>query len=54
MKDFKRMGYEPYLISARTGEGVETLIEALSKALQSIPIEQPIPEISPSLETVSQ
>jgi GTP-binding protein len=54
VKDFKRMGYEPYLVSARTGEGVEPLIEALSEALRSIPIEQPIPEISPSLKTVSQ
>jgi GTPase len=54
MKDFKRMGYEPYLISARTGEGLETLIEALSKALRLIPIDQPAREISPSPETVSQ
>ena len=28
MKDFKKMGYDPYLISGKTGEGVETLIEA--------------------------
>jgi GTP-binding protein len=49
MKDFKKTGYEPCLISARTGEGVETLIRAVSKVLRAIPRE-PAPGVSPSLK----
>lgn len=40
IRGFKKIGYNPYLISAMTGEGVEALIEAVSHALQSISKEQ--------------
>jgi len=33
---FERMGYELYMISGRTGEGVEALMDAVSRALESI------------------
>ena len=35
-EEFKRMGYRLYLISGRTGEGVERLVEAVSQRLESI------------------
>jgi len=35
-EEFKRMGYRLYLISGRTGEGVERLVEAVSQTLESI------------------
>ncbi len=41
VKDFKEIGYKPYLVSAKTGEGVEPLIRAISKALRAMPREQP-------------
>ena len=36
VKDFKRIGFTLYPISAKTGEGLEGLMEAVSKALKSI------------------
>jgi GTP-binding protein len=33
---FEKMGYQLYLISAKTGEGVEELMDAVSQALESI------------------
>ena len=35
-KPFEKMGHRLYLISCRTGEGVEELMEAVSEALESI------------------
>ena len=35
-KEFKRMGYGLYMISGKTGEGVERLMEAVSQTLESI------------------
>lgn len=46
IEDFKKIGYDPYLVSGKTGEGVETLMEAVSKALQSFSDEQT--DLSPS------
>ena len=40
-RDFDRIGYSLYLISGRTGEGVEALIEAVSQTLQSISERKP-------------
>jgi GTPase len=33
---FKRIGFNPYLISGKTGEGVEVLMEAVSRALKTV------------------
>jgi GTP-binding protein len=33
---FERMGYRPFLISGKTGEGVEELMQAVSQTLESI------------------
>jgi hypothetical protein len=36
LRDFDKIGYKLYLISGKTGEGVEALIEAVSQALRSV------------------
>jgi len=36
LRDFDKIGYKLYLISGKTGEGVEALIEAISQALRSV------------------
>jgi GTP-binding protein len=36
LRDFNKIGYKLYLISGKTGEGVEILIEAVSQALRSV------------------
>jgi len=40
VEEFRKMGYDPYLVSSKTGEGVETLLEAVSRALRSVSEEQ--------------
>ncbi len=46
--DFKKIGYDPCLVSGKTGEGVEILMEAVSKALQSVSEERTDPSSSKS------
>jgi len=35
-RQFEKMGYHLYLISGRTGEGLEELMETVSQKLESI------------------
>jgi len=37
IEPFRKLGYRLYLISAKTGEGVDELVEAISEALESMP-----------------
>jgi GTPase len=39
-KPFEEIGYSLYLVSGKTGEGIESLLEAVSRELQSIVIQQ--------------
>lgn len=36
IEEFRKMGYDPCLVSGKTGEGVETLLEVVSGALRSV------------------
>jgi GTP-binding protein len=41
---FEKMGYQLYMISGKTGEGIEAMLDAVSRTLESISDEAPHPQ----------